>query len=468
MSIIPKGVQKEVLALEPGGHIVVLGAAGSGKTTLALLLAKKWANLAASPNVLVVTFNRPLIEYMKGIGSTSQTITLETFHKFALGYLHSQGEETNNCVIPNCKKNQIISTLLEEAHRKDPGESTYTRPLKTFIDEIQFLDSFGVRSEQEYIDMERVGRSDTYISREKRPYFYAIYQQYKEKRDELGYHYDWDDIATKVYDTLCSDTTPRRYSHVIVDEGQDFSPMMLKALTRAVAPGGSFTFFGDVAQRIYGNSISWKASGINTQKIWRFEHNYRNPQEIALFAQDITLHPKWEAKGTDYVLPQIEVPAAGIRPTLIHCSDQQAEQNQIIHLLAGQGGRNVVIVKSRALVGQFISALHNIGVTATEIKQDLCDSLQDGIYVTTYYSAKGLEFDNVYMPFLNDEDFPDSVLLSSCESSDKEYENALRLFYVAATRAKQNLIMTYSSTLTSLFPVDSKNYSLVDIAGGVK
>ena len=35
--------------------------------------------------------------------------------------------------------------------------------------------------------------------------------------------------------------------------------MMLKSLVKAVAPNGSFTFFGDVAQQIYGNALSWKA-----------------------------------------------------------------------------------------------------------------------------------------------------------------------------------------------------------------
>lgn len=37
-NIVPKGKQREVLALSAKGHVVVLGTAGSGKTTIAALL----------------------------------------------------------------------------------------------------------------------------------------------------------------------------------------------------------------------------------------------------------------------------------------------------------------------------------------------------------------------------------------------------------------------------------------------
>ena len=61
MKIEPKGAQREVLALEPKGHTVVLGTAGSGKTTMALYLAEKLSNLKGNPRVLILTFNRALV-----------------------------------------------------------------------------------------------------------------------------------------------------------------------------------------------------------------------------------------------------------------------------------------------------------------------------------------------------------------------------------------------------------------------
>lgn len=93
MNITPKGKQKEVLALPSTGHTVVLGTAGSGKTTIALLRAYHLAALPGNKKVLLVTFNGALVEYIKGISDViPRNLTVENYHKFARGYLHSRGK----------------------------------------------------------------------------------------------------------------------------------------------------------------------------------------------------------------------------------------------------------------------------------------------------------------------------------------------------------------------------------------
>jgi len=82
-NIKPGGKQKEVLALPASGHTVVLGTAGSGKTTMALLRAIGLVNHPSHPNVLVVTFNRALVQYMSAIKSLSlSNLRIENYHKF--------------------------------------------------------------------------------------------------------------------------------------------------------------------------------------------------------------------------------------------------------------------------------------------------------------------------------------------------------------------------------------------------
>lgn len=54
--------------------------------------------------------------------------------------------------------------------------------------------------------------------------------------------------------------------------------------------------------------------------------------------------------------------------------------------------------------------------------------------------AKGLEFENVYIVGLEEDLFPSQMMLSS--RADLEEER--RLFYVAITRAKQKLFMSYA------------------------
>lgn len=458
MEIQPKGAQLDVLALEPEGHTVVLGTAGSGKTTMALLLAERNANFSDKPQVLVLTFNRALVAYMNAIKSFKRGVVVETFHRFCLGYLKSQGKDVDYAIIKKERKISIISNIVSEKHEQNPEESTFLRPINTFVEEIEFLENYGVQSVEQYVSMERIGRAGTYISRENRHWFYEVYEEYKLKRSEAGYLYDWDDLANAVYETLLVDNSPRRYKHIIVDEGQDFSPMMLKALVKAIPPDGSFTFFGDIAQQIYGNSLSWKASGIETKKIWRFEYNYRNPKEIALFAQDVLKHPKWEMKGDEYVSANLEVPAAGIKPTLIKYHDSDEEKAYLVRLMKNRGGRNVIVVQTRQQVAELLKLLLSNRIQAMEIRKGQNCSLNDGVYVTTFYTVKGLEFDTVFIPFLNDEEYPDPELLEKNEDKDKVYQRALKLFYVAVTRAKHNIVMSYSSKLTSLFPNTSVNY----------
>ena len=59
----PVGVQREVVALDPFGHYVVLGTAGSGKTTMAIHREDFLDNQIAAHagTTLLVTFNRALV-----------------------------------------------------------------------------------------------------------------------------------------------------------------------------------------------------------------------------------------------------------------------------------------------------------------------------------------------------------------------------------------------------------------------
>lgn len=57
---------------------------------------------------------------------------------------------------------------------------------------------------------------------------------------------------------------------------------------------------------------------------------------------------------------------------------------------------------------------------------------QNPVRIMTYHGSKGLEFDTVFLPFLNSGDVPHGRNLSSMELEEER-----RLFYVAVTRAKK-------------------------------
>jgi superfamily I DNA/RNA helicase len=462
-NIKPEGKQKEVLALPARGHIVILGTAGSGKTTMALLRAIGLANLPTRPKILVVTFNRALIQYMTAIINTSlHNLRIETYHKFARGYLKSLGKMPDwGGILKPEDKEYYISQALESAKKKWPDESTYRRPLTVFIDEITFMERFGIETLDDYLSAERIGRASVHIKRENRKWFFKVYEEYQRIRPS---NYDWDDIALYVYKELKSDNRPRLYEHIIVDEGQDFSPMMIKSLIAAVNENGSFTFFGDVAQQIYGSRLSWRDSGINItdNKIWRFDKNYRNPSTISDFAKDITDSIYW-LKDKDMVVPTTPI-AKGPKPVLIYFDNKEKELAWLIRQIKinTSSSSNVIICRNHAIVDEIKKILKRNGVFPKIINKNQAgfSDVKD-IYISTFHTVKGLEFENVFIPFLCDDIFPDKDVLENAVSEESALADELKLFYVAVTRSKYGLFMSYNGKLSRLFPEESHNYDKI-------
>ena len=461
MNIKPKGKQEEVMALPAKGHIVVLGTAGSGKTTIAMLRAYHLASIPNSGKVLLITFNGALVKYMQGlIDFGTNKLVVENYHKFARGYLKSRGKmpHRNGIADPN-KKALYIAQALERLKIKYPTESTFKRSIDFFVEEITFIEKFGFCSFAEYREAERIGRSSANIKRENRKWIFKVYEKYRELREAAGQIYDWDDLALHVFNELQNDDSKRRYTHIIVDEGQDFSPMMIKSLVESVADNGSFTFFGDVAQQIYGSRLSWRDSGIDIAKIWRFDVNYRNPATIIAFAKAITQNKYWK-QDVDMVdaAPQI---AEGPKPILVEFSIRQHEINWIVNraIAIGKTASIVIICRNRTDIDTLLPLFKNRGCEAIEIDRETPGFAHSKrVYLSTYHAAKGLEFDNVFIPYLTADRLPDPDTVSSAVSFEEAFADEIKLLYVAATRSKYGLYMTYSGILSPLFPEGSDAY----------
>lgn len=461
LGITPTGKQNEVMALPAQGHIVVLGTAGSGKTTIALLRAHHLASIPNGGRVLLVTFNGALVKYMRGLSDSRSTkLVVESYHKFARGYLNSRRKmpARNGILQPGLKAN-YIKQAVKELKSANPSEPTLCRSQKFFVEEITFIQKFGFADLSEYEETERIGRALANIKRENRKWIFAVYERYKELRQAAGCLYDWDDLAYHTYNELLKDKTERRYSHIIVDEGQDFSPMMIRSLVEAVQATGSFTFFGDVAQQIYGSRLSWRDSGINVNNIWRFDVNYRNPATITTFAKDIIKSKYWKKDG-DMVeaTPQI---AEGPKPILMEFTSKPCEMAWVVKraIKEGRTSSTAIVCRNRADIDLFKRSFSEKGCTATEINKDTPGYAHiKTVYLTTYHAAKGLEFENVFIPFLTDDKLPDPETVANAIDKESAYADETKLLYVAATRSKFGLYMTYSGTLSPLFPEGVDSY----------
>lgn len=86
--------------------------------------------------------------------------------------------------------------------------------------------------------------------------------------------------------------------------------------------------------------------------------------------------------------------------------------------------------------------------TALISEQDMLDHVRrkkNAVRLMTAHSAKGLEFENVFIVGLEDGLFPHSGF---GDNSDEKEEEERRLFYVAMTRAKEKLFLSFSVSRT--------------------
>ena len=62
------------------------------------------------------------------------------------------------------------------------------------------------------------------------------------------------------------------------------------------------------------------------------------------------------------------------------------------------------------------------------------------VHLMTMHASKGLEFDTVFLPDLNE-----GILPGSHSAGDGDIEEERRLFYVAMTRAREKLYLSYTA-----------------------
>lgn len=459
---IPVARQREVVCLPARGHQVVLGTAGSGKTTMAILRAAYLADpeLPGNGRTLLLTFNKALSGYIRAIaGPELRNVDVDNYHRFARGYLNARGQMGQNAIAGPAHRMASIQRAIVEVKSRHNPHSFFDRPLGFFESEISWLEKHGVPSAADYKAQDRVGRAEARLERVLRDAMWAIYEAYVGDRTSSGFRYDWDSIASAVAAEFGRDNTARRYKHIVIDEGQDLSPEMLRSLAAAIPAEGSITFFGDVAQQIYGHRMSWRSAGLNPGPIWRFTQNYRNTQQIAALGLAVAQMPYYQGLA-DMVAP-VAPPAAGPKPTLVRFNRSEDE----LPFVVAQGGRiartQTVVILART-VRQVDLIKRAARGEAISLREDARNwVVGPNLYVGTYHSAKGLEFDAVILPFLSDESFPDPTSVAE-HGQDEADANDGRLLYVGVTRAKRALVLTYSGTPTRLLPADEQLYTKVE------
>lgn len=453
----PVGRQREVLYLPARGHTVVLGTAGSGKTTLAILrsLYLSDPSTAHGGRTLLVTFNRCLVTYMRHLaGKLQRPVDVRNYHHFARGYLGSRNKLGDRTICQPDDRLRFIEDAVKAARAAGTPRAVLDRPNEFFDEEFQWIQRQGIGNQQEYVEADRIGRSAR-VRRSERANLFDLYQRYLDRRGQAGKKYDWEDLASAVRRELDDDEDDRLYRHVVIDEGQDFSPEMLRSLASAVPGNGSLTFFGDIAQQIYGYRMSWRNAGLNAHRIWRFQENYRNTKQISRLALALAAMPHFP-DDSDLVEPAAPT-ADGPRPVLSRQPSESAERALVISRASdlARTGTVAILLRTRDQEGMIPGHLRN---GATRLHRQLAVWPEGpGLFYGTYHAAKGLEFDTVFMPFLSGERWPHPPDVEILGREESEMRDA-RLLYVGITRARSTLVLTCAGQPTSLLPTKQELY----------
>lgn len=267
---------------------------------------------------------------------------------------------------------------------------------------------------------------------------------------------NFDVTNTEIYELIPSGTMFKQSENIIdyliVDEAQDFNVSDYKQ--RIVPKAGvSLSLFGDSAQQMnsQGSNIEDIATALDYDRL-SLDYNYRLPKSIAKVAQqiqntgvDLMTNNRKDGGDSDY--PNYP------KPVIAKYNNREAELQGILNKIQMEDLDDVaILVPTEADVMEVNKFLNEHGVqtqvhyrTGNVVPFNTINTLDfsnnDLPCILTYYAAKGSEFDNVFVPFAN--------------TANSKSRNS---FYVACTRSSRNLYISYSGKRTSYLDNVTKEF----------
>jgi len=231
------------------------------------------------------------------------------------------------------------------------------------------------------------------------------------------------DVYPLIYTQLYFEGLKQDYKsiqHLLVDEMQDYTPVQYAVLARLFSC--KMTILGDSYQSVnpYSSSSAEKIepyfAGCSCMELCR---SYRSTIEITRFTQRILENKKL-----------IPIERHGEAPTITECPTQQEQLDKILQLIeefqqSGYASLGIICKSQQQakLLREQLYAVHkDITLLNFESRE-----FREGIIIASVHMSKGLEFDQVIVP----------------DASDGFYQTQLErsLLYIACTRAMHKLTL---------------------------
>ncbi|MGM5485214.1 MAG: 3'-5' exonuclease, partial [Nanobdellota archaeon] len=250
------------------------------------------------------------------------------------------------------------------------------------------------------------------------------------------------------------------FEHILIDEYQDVNTSQVELLN-ILSPDNIFCV-GDPRQSIYG----WRGSDINF--ILNFQE--KGGQVIALrknYRSTGKLVKLMNKAIKDMKMPDLESVKEGETDMrLLNFGSESAEFEFVIQgILSSKTPYEEIIVLARTnrQLKELSLKMKERGIKHVLRSDELRRSVEAGkdeVTLATIHAIKGLEAEKVFVIGCNSLNFPCKgsehpvVDMVKVDEYDQEEEEK-RLFYVAISRARKNLYLTYSGTRPTYFITDS-------------
>ena len=282
------------------------------------------------------------------------------------------------------------------------------------------------------------------------------------------------DFADQLIDTIAffkkhKDMIPR-FDHILIDEYQDVNSTQIQ-LVDFLSPVNIF-YVGDPRQSVYG----WRGSDI--RYILNFEEKYPD-------CEIITLRKNYRSTGhiVDLInnsiknmrLADLQSSIEGKKDiNLLKFTSEDEEFEFVIQkIIESDLPRNEIFILARTnrQLNELSQLMKAQGVKhvvrSDEIKKSITSRKND-ITLATIHAIKGMEAEMVFVIGCNGINFPCKgsehpvIEMVKVEEYDKEEEER-RLFYVAMSRAKNSLYLTYSGNKPTYFISNSMKKMIEEV-----
>ncbi|QBI56456.1 UvrD-helicase domain-containing protein [Streptomonospora litoralis] len=500
--------QHKLVRREYRGPARVSGGPGTGKTIVAL---HRVAHLAArlppgrSKEILFTTFNKNLAADLRkrllelGGQAVVDRVEIVNIDKLATQIVAETGRTGRRRWIDDQKALREWSDLLTEL-----GETQWDAEF-LHAEWNQVILGQAVNSRADYFRARRAGRGKR-ISRAQRAEIWQLVERFTMRLDEKGLwtHRQVAELAARIQSEQAMKiaTFEERqdregaqmlqhleqswanlrypYRHVVVDEAQDLSPAHWKLLRALVREGDNDLFLvGDTHQRIYDNYASLSSLGINIRgRSARLTLSYRTTRQILGSALGLLGEESWDnLDDSTETLAGYRSVLKGPRPEIRGFDTWQAELDALAETVAaweqedreraaaaaeaeGEDGAEQeqtsigVAVPTRDMVSEVERRLAREGVRAAGIGPE-GPRLDDAVHVGTLHRFKGLEYRRMAIAGVTRGLVPGRHIDQFREDPtrhEREVQRSRSLLFVAATRARDTLGITWHGTPSPFLP----------------